>query len=207
LLILATGGGALASAPWQFGLAQSMVRVAVSTLSSLGVVWLAEHLAPHVRAYGVAIYGAAGSFGAAIAILGLPLAERDWRLPYALSLAGLLLLPVLIRRLEESPLVRSTEPATRILSGLLGVRSLRWFSLAAIAGLFPSAFLAVGLTFTTERLVGDLARDHVAAHLSVAPQDRGAGVVAARLDAEDHAAGCASAAVRHMIRASSLLSW
>ena len=156
LLILATSGGALAAEPWQFGLAQGLVRVAVSTLSSLGVVWLAEHLAPHVRAYGVAIYGAAGSFGAAIAIVGLPLAERDWRLPYALSLPGLLLLPVLVRRLEESPLVRSTEPATRILSGLLGVRSLRWFSLAAIAGLFPSAFLAVGLTFTTERLVGDL---------------------------------------------------
>lgn len=156
LLVLATGSSALATAPWQFGLSQSLVRVAVSALSSLGVVWLAEHLAPHVRAYGVAIYGAAGSFGAAIAIVGLPLAERDWRLPYALSLLGLLLLPVLMRRLEESPLVRSAAPSTRVMSGLLAVSSLRWFSLAAIAGLFPSAFLAVGLAFTTERLVGDL---------------------------------------------------
>lgn len=156
LLIGGTGAGALATAPWQFGLSQSLVRVAVSALSSLGVVWLAEHLAPHVRAYGVAIYGAAGSFGAGLAILGLPLAERDWRLPYALSLAGLFLLPVLARRLEESPLVRSTEPSTRVLSGLLAATSHRWFSLAAIAGLFPSAFMAVGLAFTTERLVGDL---------------------------------------------------
>ena len=156
LLVLATGACALAEAPWQFGLSQSLVRVAVSALSSLGVVWLAEHLAPHVRAYGVAIYGAAGSFGAAIAIVGLPLAERDWRLPYALSLLGLLLLPVLFRRLEESPLVRTAEPRTRVFSELWAVKSLRWFTLAAVAGLFPSAFLSVGLTFTTERLVGDL---------------------------------------------------
>ena len=156
LLILATGSGALATAPWQFGLSQSLVRVAVSALSSLGVVWLAEHLAPHVRAYGVAIYGAAGSFGAGIAIFGLPLAERDWRLPYALTLLGLLILPVLVRRLEESPLVKPSGPGTRVLAELLAVKSLRWFSLAAIAGLFPSAFLAVGLSFTTERLVGDL---------------------------------------------------
>jgi MFS family permease len=156
LLVLATGSSGLATAPWHFGLSQSLVRVAVSALSSLGVVWLAEHLAPHIRAYGVAIYGAAGSFGAAIAIVGLPLAERDWRLPYALTLPGLLLLPVLLRRLEESPLVRASEPATGVLSGLLAVTSLRWFSIAALAGLFPSAFLSVGLAFTTERLVGDL---------------------------------------------------
>ena len=156
LLVLATASSGLAVAPWQFGVSQSLVRVAVSALSSLGVVWLAEHLAPHVRAYGVAIYGAAGSFGAAIAIVGLPLAERDWRLPYGLTLLGLLILPVLVRRLEESPLVRTAEPKTKLLSGLRAVASLRWFSLAAIAGLFPSAFLAVGLAFTTERLVGDL---------------------------------------------------
>jgi MFS family permease len=156
ILVLATASSGLATAPWQFGVSQSLVRIAVSALSSLGVVWLAEHLAPHVRAYGVAIYGAAGSFGAAIAIVGLPLAERDWRLPYALTLLGLLLLPVLVRRLEESPLVRSAEPKTKVLSGLMAVTSLRWFYLAGIAGLFPSAFLSVGLAFTTERMVGDL---------------------------------------------------
>ena len=156
LLILATAAGGLAHSPWQFGLSQSLVRVAVSALSSLGVVWLAEHLAPHVRAYGVAIYGAAGSFGAAIAIVGLPLAERDWRLPYGLSLVGLLLLPILVRRLEESPLIGSAEPRKRILAELRAIKSLRWFSLAAVSGLFPSAFLSVGLAFTTERLVGDL---------------------------------------------------
>jgi MFS family permease len=156
LLVLATAGSALATAPWHFGLSQSLVRVAVSALSSLGVVWLAEHLAPHVRAYGVAIYGAAGSFGAAIAIVGLPLAERDWRMPYAVTLAGLLLLPVLFRRLEESPLIRTVDPSTRLLSGLATVTSLRWFYLAAIAGLLPSAYLSVGLAFTTERMVGDL---------------------------------------------------
>ena len=100
--------------------------------------------------------GPPGSFGAAIAIVGLPLAERDWRLPYALTLPGLLLLPVLVRRLEESPLVRSSEPATRVLSGLLAgditpmVLS-RWHRRTV-----PERISRGGLAFTTERLVGDL---------------------------------------------------
>ncbi len=157
LLVLATASSGLAVAPWQFGVSQSLVRVAVSALSSLGVVWLAEHLAPHVRAYGVAIYGAAGSFGAAIAIVGLPLAERDWRLPYASD-------PARAAHPAGAGPPAGREPLGEIgragnagsLSGLRAVASLRWFSLAAIAGLFPSAFLAVGLAFTTERMVGDL---------------------------------------------------
>jgi hypothetical protein len=44
-------------------------------------------------------------------------------------------------------------------------------------------------------------------HHAAVADDRCTRVVAARLDGEDHAAGCASATVRHMITASSLLSW
>lgn len=153
LLVVATGASALAVAPWQFGLTQSLVRVSTSALSSLGVVWLAEHLTPAVRAYGVSIYGAAGSLGAGMAILGLPLAERNWRLPYALSLTGLLLLPVLLRRIEESPLIPESDGRRFNLRRSLGERR---FVLAAVAGLLPAAFLAIGLSFSTERLVGAL---------------------------------------------------
>ena len=53
-----------------------------------------------------------------------------------------------------------------------------------------------------------LRRDHVGADRAVARDERGAGVVAAGLDAEDHAVAARSAGtVRHMIRASSRLSW
>jgi MFS family permease len=156
LLVVATGASAVAAEPWQFGLTQSLVRMAVSALSSLGVVWLAEHLAPHIRAYGVALYAAAGSFGAALALLALPLAAMDWRLPYAISLLGLGLLPVLMRRIEESPLLSTRSAPSRRWNEMRLIAGSRWFGLAAMAGLLPSAFIALGLAFTTERLVADL---------------------------------------------------
>jgi hypothetical protein len=51
--------------------------------------------------------------------------------------------------------------------------------------------------------------DHVRQDVPVGRHDRGTGVVAARFDSENHVAGTADSApaVRHMIRASSLLSW
>jgi MFS family permease len=156
LLVVATGVSAAATSPWQFGVTQGLVRISVSALSSLGVVWLAEHLAPHIRAYGVAVYAAAGSLGAALALLALPLAERDWRLPYAISLLGLGLVPVLIRRIEESPLAAPRVVSSRRLHEIRLAARTRWFGVAAVASLLPSAFIALGLAFTTERLVSDL---------------------------------------------------
>jgi MFS family permease len=154
LLVLSAGASAAAVEPWHFASTQSIVRVATSALSSLGVVWLAEHLTPAVRAYGVSLYGAAGSLGAGVALLALPLAARDWRLPYLLSLVGLLVIPVLIRRLEESPLVATAHARIHLHIG----RSLRdWrFVVAALAGLLPAAFSALGISFSTERMVGAL---------------------------------------------------
>ncbi|HKX73902.1 MAG TPA: MFS transporter [Acidimicrobiia bacterium] len=161
VLILAGNGlAAASSSPAGFTVSQSLVRIATSAISALGVVWLAEHLSPRVRAYGISIYGAAGSFGAALALLGLPLAERDWRFPYLLTLLGLLLLPVLSRRLEESPLLPAAPSPVRTVRGdLRHVRTemtAGQFWIAALAGLLASAFSAVGLAFSTERLVGGL---------------------------------------------------
>ena len=159
VLILAGNGAAAASSnPAGFTISQSLVRIATSAISALGVVWLAEHLSPRVRAYGISIYGAAGSFGAALALLGLPLAERDWRLPYLLTLLGLLLLPVLARRLSESPLLPVASPRTmRGDFANLGTEMTgSQFWVAGLAGLLASAFSAVGLAFSTERLVGGL---------------------------------------------------
>jgi MFS family permease len=157
LLVGATGATALVGTPLQFGITQSLVRIATSALTALGVVWLAEQLTPAIRAYGLSIYGAAGSLGAGLAILGLPLAERDWRLPYAVTLVGALLLPLLARRLRESPLIEAGPPVvrTRLQEMVSAVGGGRFWA-AAGAGLLASAFSAVGLAFSTERLVGSL---------------------------------------------------
>jgi MFS family permease len=154
LLVTATGATALTTVPWQFGLTQSLVRIATSSLSTMGVVWLAEHMSPPVRAYGVSMYGAAGSLGAGLALVGLPLADWNWRLPYALSLAGLLLLPVLLRRVGESPLISLEVAPVRF--NLRHALANPRFVIAASAGMLPSAFLALGLSFSTERMVDDL---------------------------------------------------
>ena len=152
ILVIASASGGLATSTLQFGLSQGLVRGATSGLSTLGVVWLAEHLAPRIRAYGVGIYGAAGSFGAGLAVIGLPLAEADWRIPYFLTGAGLLLLPVLAHRMREAG-ERRTLTRSRVDSSFLRTRV---FVIAALASLLPSAFSALGLAFLTERLVNQI---------------------------------------------------
>lgn len=152
LLVLASTAGGLATSPLGFGLSQSLVRGATSGLSTLGVVWLAEHLAPRIRAYGVGIYGAAGSLGAGLAVIGLPLAEIDWRIPYFLTAAGLLLLPVLAHRIKE------TGSRANLLRRRVDTTFLRTpvFGIAALASLLPSAFSSLGLSFLSERLVNEV---------------------------------------------------
>lgn len=164
LLVVATGATALIAGPLGFTTTQGLVRIGTSAISSLGVVWLAEQLSPTVRAYGVSLYGAAGSLGAGAAILALPLAERDWRLPYLLTLAGLALVPWLSKRVRESPLMASAPPlgrgARRAVGEAIGAVATEAgairFWIAGGAGLLASAFSAVGLAFSTERLVTSL---------------------------------------------------
>jgi predicted MFS family arabinose efflux permease len=153
LLILASASSGLSTTPFGFGGSQALVRGATSGLSALGVVWLAEHLRPHVRAYGVGLYGAAGSLGAGLAVLGLPLAELDWRLPYFATGIGLLLFPVLLRRIAETPGDRLAQRVARFADHRRLVGN-RLFVLAALAALLPAAYSSLGLAFLTERLVG-----------------------------------------------------
>jgi predicted MFS family arabinose efflux permease len=152
LLVIASFAAGFSSTPFEFGLAQGLVRGATSGLSTLGVVWLAEHLAPRIRAYGVGIYGAAGSFGAGIAVIALPLAEADWRIPYYLTGIGLLLLPVLAHRIRE-PSAPARGPHRRVDTSFLRARP---FLIAGLASLFPAAFSSLGLAFLTERLVNQV---------------------------------------------------
>jgi len=160
LLVIATAATAIFANPIGFTVTQGLVRVGTSAISSLGVVWLAEQLSPTVRAYGVSLYGAAGSLGAGVAILGLPLAEFDWRATYLLTLLGLGLLPWLAKRVVESPLIIGAPPVKGGARAAVGAMATEAgaarFWVAGAAGLLASAFSAVGLAFSTERLVTDL---------------------------------------------------
>jgi MFS family permease len=158
LLLVANGASALATGPTSYGVAQALARIGGASVSALGVVVLAEVVSPGVRAYAISFFGAAASLGAGLSVMTLPLAnatELGWRLPHALPLLLILALPFLWRRIPESPLLdRST---LRLPWGdLLRGERRRRFLLVGIAGLLASAFSAVGLAFTTERLIGDL---------------------------------------------------
>jgi MFS family permease len=147
-----------------FVVAQSIVRMATTALATLAVVLLAEQIRASHRAFAIGFYAAAGSLGAGIGQLMLPIAaisNQTWRIPFAVPAVGLLFLP-LARRVEESPLIGATRahvPLKDVLSGDFRRR----FWVAGVAGLLAAAFPAVALAFTNERLVADLGYSPAAA--------------------------------------------
>ncbi len=107
ILMAANAATALAYQPSVFAGLQALVRMGTTAVGVLATVLIVEQLSPQVRAYGLSIYGAGGSFGAGIALLALPIArlgDESWRLLFAASVLGLLLLPFLARQVRESPI-------------------------------------------------------------------------------------------------------
>lgn len=158
LLLAATGAGALSTTPFAYTVSQAVARIGGASVAALAVVVMAEGVTPGARAYAIGFFGAAASLGAGISVLTLPLAEMTtlgWRLPHLIPAVLLVLVPVLWRRLPESPLLELDHRR-------LGLGDLwrgdwrRRFLVVGSASLLASAFSAVGLAFTTERLIGDL---------------------------------------------------
>lgn len=159
LVILAGFGTSLVEAPWQFAVSQSLVRIGTAALTTLAVVLLAEQVTPALRAFAISVYGAAGSLGAGMALMTLPLADTGpdgWRIPFALSGLAILALPLLARTTRESPMVADAQapraPLRRLLTGPFASR----FWVVAAVGIFGSAFTSVSLSFSTERLIDDV---------------------------------------------------
>ena len=145
-------------------IAQSVVRVSVVAIAALGMVLLAEELNPAIRGYGMGLYGLAGSLGVGTGLLLLPIAERAdsaWRILFALSGLGLLVIPMLMRYLPESRAFRPGKPIGFITALRMGLGKHFW----PIAGVsfFVSAFSAPAFDFVLERLINDLAWDASAA--------------------------------------------
>lgn len=158
LMLVAYAAAALATDPTAYTVAIGLGRIGSASVSALGVVVLAEVVSPAVRAYAISFFGAAASLGAGFSVMTLPLAELTglgWRLPHALPLVLVAVVPFLWRRLPESPLLEASVARLPWADLLRGHRRRR-FLLVGAAGLLASAFSAVGLAFTTERLIGGL---------------------------------------------------
>ncbi len=136
---------------------QSIVRVAVIAIAALGMVLLAEELSPGIRAYGMGLYGLAGSLGVGTGLLLLPIAERadtGWRILFALTGLGLLAIPMLLRFLPESRAYKPGRSISFIAALKMGLGRHFW-PLAGVS-FFVSAFSAPAFDFVLERLINDL---------------------------------------------------
>lgn len=141
-----------------FVIGQSLVRISIVAIASLSIVLIAEELRPGVRAFGIGVFGLAGSLGVGVGLLLLPIAEATddaWRILFALSTLGLLIFPLLTRFLPES---RAFTPADSIpFAKALGMGlSKHFWPLAGIA-FFIAVFSSPAFDFVLERLINGLA--------------------------------------------------
>ncbi len=158
-ITLVVAGGSIAGLTvdaWQFGLAQAVLRTGTAAMSGLAVVLLAEQVSLGIRAYAISFFGAAVSLGAGLALITLPLADgggQSWRIPHLLIAAGFLVIPFLSRNVPESQVyteVHDTSGHWRDLA--FGPWAPRFWVVVSI-GFLASAFSAVAIAFTTERMI------------------------------------------------------
>ncbi len=148
----------LLPSPVTFAVAQSVTRIGVVAVAALGVVILAEELTAQRRAFGIGISALAGSMGAGLGLLILPLADRGpdvWRILFGLTTFGLLILPLLNRFLIETrAYVRPTSHVGY--SEIVESGSGRYFWTLAGMAFFIAAFSSPAFSFVLERLINDL---------------------------------------------------
>lgn len=140
-----------------FVVSQAAVRISIVAIASITIVLIAEELTPAIRAFGIGLYGLAGSLGVGLGLLLLPIAEASgdaWRVLFAFSTLGLLLLPLLAKFLPES---RAFTPAPKIpFRKALGMGLSKHFWPLAGVAFFVAAFSSPAFDFVLERLINDL---------------------------------------------------
>ncbi len=158
ILVVANVATAFAPNPTMYTALQGIVRMTATAVGVLALVYLAEELAPSIRAYGIAIYGGAASFGAGTALFALPIAEggrEAWRYLFAATAVGVVFLPLLYTRLNESRAFHDSSKKGNLFTAWGGAHFTRFWVFALVA-LLAAAFSAVSLTFALERLVNEL---------------------------------------------------
>jgi MFS family permease len=157
-LSLVLGGATIAGLVvdgFQYGVAQAILRTGSAAVSGLAIVIIAEQVAPDIRAYSISFYGAAVSLGSGMALMTLPLADgggNSWRIPHVLAGLGFVALPFLIRNVPESQ-IYERAPHEGHWSELIRGRWRRSFWIVGTIGFVASAFSAVAIAFSTERLI------------------------------------------------------
>lgn len=165
-VLLAFGSLATAFIPSvaAYVISQGIVRIGLVAVASLTIVLVAEELSPAKRAFGIGIYGLAGSIGVGTGLLLLPIADGNdgaWRILFGLGTLGILAFPLLNRFLPES---RAFVPATPIrFTKALGMGLSKHFWPLAGVSFFVAAFSAPAFDFVLERLINDLSWDTGAA--------------------------------------------
>ncbi|MEN8238504.1 MAG: MFS transporter [Actinomycetota bacterium] len=147
-----------------FVVSQAVVRIGIVAVAGLSIVYIAEELRAGVRAFGIGVYGLAGSMGVGLGLLLLPLAEVNdnaWRILFGIATLGLLAFPLLNRYLPESKAYVETTPISFVKALGLGL-SRHFWPLAGVS-FFVAAFSAPAFDFVLERLINDLAWDTGAA--------------------------------------------
>jgi MFS family permease len=147
-----------------FVIAQSAVRIGIVAVAGISIVYIAEELRAGVRAFGIGIYGLAGSMGVGLGLLLLPLAEANetsWRVLFGIATLGLLAVPLLNKYLPESKAYVDTVPMSFVKALGLGL-SRHFWPLAGVS-FFVAAFSAPAFDFVLERLINDLSWDTGAA--------------------------------------------
>jgi MFS family permease len=140
-----------------FAISQALVRISIVAIASISIVLIAEELQPGIRAFGLGLYGLAGSLGVGLGLVLLPMAEKSddaWRILFAISTLGMLLFPLIARFLPES---RAFAPAATIpfIKALNMGLSKHFWPLAGVA-FFVAAFSSPAFDFVLERLINDL---------------------------------------------------
>ena len=147
-----------------FVFSQALVRISIVAIASISIVLISEELTPGVRAFGIGLYGLAGSLGVGLGLLLLPMAEASddaWRILFAFSTLGLLLFPLLARFLPES---RAFTPGSSIpFVKALGMGLSKHFWPLAGVAFFVAAFSSPAFDFVLERLINDLSWESGAA--------------------------------------------
>jgi predicted MFS family arabinose efflux permease len=132
-----------------------VLRTGTAAVTGLAVVLLAENTSLRIRAYAISFYGAAVSLGSGMALMILPLAEVNWRIPHLLTAVGFVLLPFLIRNVPESEIYLDEPEGGHWRELVTGVWARR-FWIVVTAGFMASAYGAVGAAFSTERLINQV---------------------------------------------------
>ena len=89
----------------------------------------------------------------------LPLArlgDQSWRLLFAASALGLLLLPFLARQVRESPIHDEYDLGRTGLLAPLASEHRRSFVVLAVSSFLAAAYTTVAISFSFERLVNDV---------------------------------------------------